>query len=47
MSNQSCQTKCWMNNYEIVYKTKAVKSFASCNLKAKHIASRQALELTI
>jgi hypothetical protein len=36
-----------MNNYETVYKTKAITSFASCSLGAKHIASRQALELTI
>ncbi len=36
-----------MNNYEIVYKIKVIKSFASCNLGTKHIASRQAIELKI
>jgi hypothetical protein len=47
MFNHSCQTKCWMNNYEIVYKISAITSFASCSLGTKHITSKQALELTI
>jgi hypothetical protein len=36
-----------MNNYQIVYKIRRITSFASYSLKAKHITSRQALELTI
>ncbi len=45
--NHSCQTKCWMKNYKTIYKTKVVTSFASCSLGAKHMASKQSLELTI
>jgi hypothetical protein len=40
MFDHSCQTKCWMNNYESVYKTRVVTSFANCSLRAKHITSR-------
>jgi len=36
-----------MNIYQIVYKTKAITSFASCYLKAKHITLRRMLDLTI
>jgi len=36
-----------MNNYEFVYKTRAIISFASCNLGAKHITSRWVLLLRI
>jgi hypothetical protein len=36
-----------MNNYQTVYKTKVITSFASYYLRAKHITSKQTLELTI
>jgi hypothetical protein len=47
VSDHSCQTKCWMNNFETIYKIRVVASFASCSLGLKHIASWWALELTI
>ncbi len=47
MFKHLCQTKYRMNNYQIIYKTTMVTSFASCSLKAKHNISWWVLKLII